>query len=150
MKTDGVVEISQKAPWIGHEVDCGALMRNDAAAVNVKFVLPGFAAENGMVFKDQTFRTGPCLAKKERGGRESADSAADYYAVVEFTSVSRVFQECGGICVPQFMPGAENLPGIAIAVCVFTDAPVSVPVFRGTGKRGVWLFGEKLRGRKLV
>ena len=104
MKTDGVVEIGQKAAWIGHEVNCRALMRNDAIAVNVKFVLLGFAAENGMVFKDQTFRTGPCLAKKERGSRESADSAADYYAVVEFTSVSRVFQECGGICVPQVLP----------------------------------------------
>src|SRR6266568_1831709 len=102
-------------------------MRNDAIAVNVKFVLPGFAAENGMVFKDQTFRTGPCLAKKERGSRESADSAADYYAVVEFTSVSRFFQECGGICVPQCMPGAESLPGIAISGCVVTDAAVSVP-----------------------
>src|SRR4029077_6108210 len=123
-------------------------MRNDAIAVNVKFVLPGFTAENVMVFKDQTFRTGPCLAKKERGGREPADSAADYYAVVEFASVSRVFQEPGGICIPQFMPGKKNTPGFSIACGVFTDAAVSVPVFRGTGKHGVWLFGEKLRGRE--
>ena len=55
VKTDGIVEIGEKAAGIRYEINCRALMRDDAMAVNGKFVLPGFSSEDGMVFEDQAF-----------------------------------------------------------------------------------------------
>jgi len=46
------------------------------------------------------------------------------------------------------VPGGENFPSIAIAVCVFADAAVAVPIFGCAGKKGVGLLGEKLSRRK--
>src|SRR4030095_5073948 len=134
VQANRVIEIGKKTARIRNEIDCRALMRNDSAAVNVEFVLLGFAAKDWMVFKDQALGAGPRLAKEKGGGGEAADSAANYYAVIEFASVAGIVQKDRRIRIAQLVACGENFPGIAVAFCVFPDAAVAVPVLYGSRK----------------
>src|SRR5258705_2384889 len=123
-------------------------MRDDALAVDVEFVLPGFAAENGMIFENEAFGSSASLANKKSGGREAADSPTDDNAIVKFAGLGCLFQERRGLRIAQFVACKGHFPSVAIAVCVVAHATVAVPILIRSGKRGIRLLREKLRRGK--
>ena len=136
---DRLVEFRE--PGVGQlgEEHSRALVRDEALPLDLEFVRPGFAAEDGVVLQHQT---GPLVAslplKKECGG-EAADAAAYHHAVILLAGFLNVPRQRLEDAVANPVPGSHHVPRIPVGPAVVSQTSVSVPI------RGIHL-REQIQG----
>lgn len=100
-------------------------MSDEVLAVNLEFVLLGFAAKNGVVLENKTRFVWSGVAKEEESRGEAADAPANDDAVVGFLRVD----DAGGFGivapVAHLVAGGEDVEGVAIGGAVVADAAVA-------------------------
>jgi hypothetical protein len=109
-------------------IDRRALVCDKLLAVDQKLILLRLAAENGMVFEDQTFHTGTGFTLEKRGCSEPADSAADNYAVIDLPCINDSRRKRIVQAVTNRMTSLQDIPSVSIRVAVFTDAAITSEV----------------------
>ena len=100
-------------------------MSNQALAIHQKLILFGFAAEDWMIFKDQTFGVGLRLSLEEKRGSQAADAASNNYAIVSLAGIDYLSRRRIGDSIANFVSCLDYLPGVSVGVFVFTNSPVS-------------------------
>src|SRR6202041_3057834 len=119
---DGLVERRQKAVRVLNLIDGCALVCDQSPAFDQELILLCLTAEDGMVFNHQAFHSWARAALEEQCGSESADSAANDYAVIDLPGIDDVLGKRIVHAVTNRVTGFENTQSVAILFAVVADS----------------------------
>src|SRR5580704_4132488 len=93
--------------------------------IDQELILFGFAAEDGVILKDQTLHALAGLALEEQRGGQSADSAADDHTIVSFPGINDIVRRSIVNGITNGVAGLQNIPSVAVRGAVFADSAVA-------------------------
>src|SRR5262252_6563871 len=119
-------------------------MSDQAVPIDQELVTLGFAAEHRVIVEHQAgFSLARQAMKYERRG-ESADPAANDYAVVDFSRFDDIRWDTFELSIADPVTGFENCLRVAIRIRVVADAAVPGPVLPRSFGGLTRMLGEQL------